>query len=140
MVCGPSFACFRADPHGLVQRQQFPGGAGIQHKILDDLFELDGIDECTFGLWVKHYARLNLFADHSLQDVPDDILVLSDKFLMHNGLVKSKWHDDQKGIFEALVLSISYDRTDAEQIRRAMGHSLSIEIHLRNWSGLTVDS
>ena len=56
------------------------------------------------GLWLKHYDRLNLFTDHSLQNVPDDILVLVDKFLVQNGLVNSKWHDDPKSIFEALVL------------------------------------
>lgn len=104
------------------------------------MFELDGIDERASGLWVKHYDRLNLFTDHSLQNVSGDILVLVDKSLVQNGLVSSKWHDDPKSIFEALVLGISYDRADAEQIRRNMGHSLSIEIHLRNWSGLTMDS
>ena len=140
VVCGSSFACLRADPHGLVQRQQFPVVAGIQHKIHDDLFELDGIDARASGLWLKLYDRPNLFTDHSLQDVQDDILVLPDKFLMHNRLVNSKWHDDQKSIFGALVLGISYDRADAEQIRPNMGHSLGIEIHLRNWSGLTIDS
>jgi hypothetical protein len=50
---------------------------------------------------VKRYDRLNLFTDHSLQNVPDDILALVDKFLVQNGLVNSKWHDDPKSIFEA---------------------------------------
>ena len=100
---------------------------------------MDGIDERVSGLWVKHYDRLNLFTDHSLQNVPDDILVLVDKFLVQNGLVNSKWHDDPKSIFEAVVLGLSHDRADAGQIRPNRGHSLSIEIHLRNWSGLTID-
>lgn len=50
---------------------------------------------------VKRYDHLNLFTDHSLQNVPDDILALVDKFLVQNGLVNSKWHDDPKSIFEA---------------------------------------
>ena len=87
---------------------------GIQHKTHDDLFELDGIDECASGLWLKQYDRPNLFTDHSLQNVPDDILVLVEKFLMQNGLVNSKWHDDQKSLFEALVLGVSYDQADVE--------------------------
>ena len=104
------------------------------------MFELDGVDECALDLWVKPYDRLNLFTDHSLLNVPDEILVLVDKFLMQNRLANSKWHDDPKSVFEALVLGISYDRAEAEQIRRNMGHSLSIEIHLRHWSGLRIDS
>jgi hypothetical protein len=91
-------------------------------------------------LRVKHDDRLNLFTDHSRQNVPDDIPVLVDKFLVLNALVNSKWHDDLKRICEALVLGISYDRADTEQIRRNVSHSLSIEINLRNWSGLTIDS
>jgi|APFre7841882630_1041343.scaffolds.fasta_scaffold142001_1 hypothetical protein len=79
-----------SDPKSVrhVQRKQFPGVAGVQHKIHDDLFELNGIDECASGLRVKHYGRLNLFTDRSLQNIPDDILVLMDKFLVQNGLVK----------------------------------------------------
>lgn len=101
-------------PTGTAGRQQVPGCVDIQHKIYDDLFELDGIGERASGLWAAHYDSLNLFTDHSPRNVPDDILVLVDKFLVQNGLVNSKWHDDQKSIFEALVLGVSYDRADAE--------------------------
>lgn len=125
------------DPHGLGWTATVPGR---RSKIRDDLFELDGIDERAYGLWVKYYDRLNLFTDHLLQNVPDDILVLVNKFLVRNGLVNFKWHDDQKRIIEALVRGISYDRTDAEPMRRNMDPSLSIERHLGNWSGLTIDS
>ena len=98
------------------------------------MFELDGIDERASDLWVKPYDRLYLFTGHLLQNVPDDILVLVDKFLVQNGPVNSRWHDDQKSIFKAVALGIFYDRADAEHIRPNMGQSLSIEIHLRNLS------
>jgi len=71
-----------------VQWKQFPGLAGVQHKIHNDLCELDGIDECASGLWVEHDGRLNRFADRSLQNTPEDSLVLMDKFLVQNGAGK----------------------------------------------------
>jgi hypothetical protein len=54
------------------------------------LFEMDGVDERASGLLGKQYDCLNLFTNHSLQNVQDNILVLVDEFLVKNELARSK--------------------------------------------------